>query len=167
MDYILIILRLIHIFAGVFWAGAVLFLNLYVMPAVQANPEAGQKFLQHLMMQSKVSTRIAAASGASILAGFILYWIDSDGFSSAWASSGPGIGFGIGAAFGLIAFVIGILVGRNNRALASLAQPGKNSAEQAARMQAIQKNLARLAPLNSISLALAVIFMAAARYLSF
>lgn len=92
MDYLVITLRIIHIVAGVFWVGGVLIMTFFIGPAIGATAESGQKFIGYLMSNLKFSNRMAAAAGTTILAGFILYWIDSDGFTSAWMSSGAGRG---------------------------------------------------------------------------
>ena len=42
MDYLTLVLRLIHIFAGVFWVGLALTLSLFVGPSVNATGKAGQ-----------------------------------------------------------------------------------------------------------------------------
>jgi hypothetical protein len=138
----------------------------FIGPTVGATGEAGQKFMSHLINNRKISSRIAAAAGSSILAGAILYWIDSQGFTSPWMRSGAGTGFTIGAVFALVGFVFGILVGRTNKAMAQLSMQmqGKPSAEQLAQMKAIQKQQATYSTLSTIGLVLAVIFMAIARY---
>ena len=117
----------------------------------------------------KFSNRMSAAAGMTILAGFILYWIDSDGFTSAWMSSGAGRGFGIGAAFALIGFILGLLVGRTTRAMAELGAQfqGKPSPAQLAQMQSLRKRQASYANSSAALLIIAVVFMAIARYLTF
>jgi uncharacterized membrane protein len=169
MTYLIWLLRIIHILGGVFWVGGALTMFVFVGPTVGATAESGQKFLEHLMNNRKFSNRIAAAAGLSILAGFILYWIDSDGFTSAWMSSGAGRGFGIGAAFALVGFVFGIIVGRVNKAMAQLGAQfqGKPSAEQTAQMQRLRKQQATYSNISAAGLILAVIFMALARYFTF
>jgi hypothetical protein len=109
---------------------------------------------------------MAAASGSTILAGFILYWIDSQGFTSAWMRSGAGRGFGIGAGFALIGFVFGILIGRSTKAMAQLGaqMQGKPSAAQLTQMAAIRKQQATYSIIATVSLILAVVFMSIARY---
>src|SRR6185436_11222833 len=141
MTYLIWLLRIIHILAGIFWVGGALMMAFFIGPAVGATAEAGQKFVGHLMGNLKFSSRVSAAAGLTILAGFILYWIDSDGFTSAWMSSGAGRGFGIGAAFALIGLVFGILVGRTMKSMAQLGaqMQGKPSAEQMQQMGALRK----------------------------
>ncbi|MCI0555928.1 MAG: hypothetical protein L0287_33715, partial [Anaerolineae bacterium] len=129
----------------------------------------GQKFVGHLMGNLKFSNRLAAAAGLSILAGFILYWIDSDGFTSPWMTSGAGRGFGIGAGFALIGLVFGILVGRTTQTLLQLSAQiqGKPSPEQLRQIEALRKQQITYSNINVVVLVLAVIFMAIARYLVF
>ena len=169
MDYLVIILRIIHIVAGVFWVGGVLIMTFFIGPTIGATAEAGQRFVGHLMNNLKFSNRMSIAAGLTILAGFILYWIDSDGFASAWMSSGAGRGFGIGAGFALIGFVFGLLIGRTTNAMAQLGAQfrGKPSREQTSQMQSIRKQQATYSNISAAALILAVIFMAIARYLVF
>ena len=169
MTYLIWLLRIIHIVGGIFWVGGTLTMAFFIAPTVGATAEAGQKFIGHLMDNLKFSNRMATAAGLTIAAGFILYWIDSDGFTSAWMSSGAGRGFGIGAAFALIGFVFGILVGRTTKAMAELGAQfqGKPSAGQMSQMQALRQRQASYANTSAALLIIATVFMAIARYLTF
>jgi uncharacterized membrane protein len=169
MNYLVIALRIIHIVAGIIWVGGTLIMTFFIGPTIGATAEAGQKFVGHLMNNLKFSNRMSAAAGLTILAGFILYWIDSSGFTSAWMSSGAGRGFGIGAGFALIGFVFGLLIGRTTNAMAQLGAQfrGKPSPEQMSQMQSIRKQQATYSNISATALILAVIFMAIARYLIF
>jgi len=169
MNYLVIALRIIHIVAGITWVGGTLIMTFFIAPTIGATAEAGQKFVGHLMNNLKFSNRMSAAAGLTILAGFILYWIDSNGFTSAWMSSGAGRGFGIGAGFALIGFVFGLLIGRTTNAMAQLGAQfrGKPSTEQMSQMQSIRKQQATYSNISATALILAVIFMAIARYLIF
>ena len=163
--YLIWLLRIIHIVAGVFWVGGALFMAFFVGPTVGAIGEPGQKFVGHLMNNLKLSTRMAIASGLTILAGAILYWDRSQ--VAGWIQSDPGRGFGIGAAFAVIGFVFGILVGRTTNAMAQLGAQfqGKPTAEQMTRIQRMQSQLRTYSIVNVLSLVLATVFMAIARYL--
>ena len=169
MTYFIWFLRIVHILAGIFWVGGTLIMAFFVGPTVGATGEAGQKFVGHLVNNLKFSSRMSAAAGSTILAGFILYWIDSNGFTSAWMSSGAGRGFGIGAAFALIGFVFGLLVGRTTKAMAQLGAQiqGKPSSEQMAQLDKLRKQQVTYSNITAVLLILAVIFMAIARYLVF
>jgi hypothetical protein len=112
---------------------------------------------------------MSAAAGLTILAGFLLYWHDSTGFTSSWMQSGAGIGFGIGAVFAIVGFVFGIMVGQTTKAMAQLGSQfqGKPSDEQLANMRDLQKKQGLYSKTTSILLILALIFMSIARYFVF
>jgi uncharacterized membrane protein len=166
MIYLIWLLRIIHIVGGVFWVGGSLVMTFFVIPSIGAMGESSQKFIGHLMNNLKFSSRMAAASGLTVLAGAILFGLDARAGAS-WARSSFAIGLSIGAVFAVIGFVLGILVGRSSKAMAQLGAQfqGKPSSEQLARMQAIQKQQATYSMLSTIALVLAVVFMAIARYL--
>ncbi|HEX9386331.1 MAG TPA: hypothetical protein VF918_08425 [Anaerolineales bacterium] len=166
MIYLIWLLRIIHIVGGVFWVGSALMSFFFIGPTVDATGEAGQKFMGYLINKMKISNRIASAAGATILAGFILFALDARA-GAAWLRSGFAIGLSIGAGFALIGFVFGILVGRINKAMAQLGaqMQGKPSSAQLIQMQTLQKQQATYSRISGITLILAVIFMAIARYL--
>ncbi len=167
MIYLIWLLRIIHIVAGVFWVGGTLMMTFFIAPAIGSTGESGQRFVGHLMNNLKFSNRMAIAAGSTILAGFILYWIDSQGFTSAWMSSGAGRGFGIGAGFALIGFVFGLLVGRTTKAMAQLGAQiqGKPSPDQMNGLQALARRQATFSGIAAAMLVIATIFMAIARYM--
>ena len=169
MTYFIWLLRIVHIFAGIIWVGGALTMTFFIAPTIGAIGDAGPKFTGYLMNNMKFSARLSAAAGLSILAGFILYWIDSAGFTSPWMRSGAGIGFSIGAAFALIGMFFGILMGRTLKALGGLAAQiqGKPTHEQAASLDMLRKRQGLVSKLNAFSLIVSVIFMAIARYLVF
>lgn len=169
MNYLMVLLRLVHILGGVFWVGTGLLLFFFVSPSVMATGEAGTKFMGHLVGKSRLMMLTSAAAGSTVLAGAILYWIDSDGFSSTWLSSGPGIGFGLGAVFAIIAFISGIMVGRANTQLAALGREvqGQPTAAQASRLAALRARLGMVGAINAWCLILAAALMGTARYFSF
>ncbi|HSB01442.1 MAG TPA: hypothetical protein VLE49_12385 [Anaerolineales bacterium] len=160
------LLRIIHIVGGVFWVGGSLVMTFFVVPTVGAMGESGQKFVGHLMNNLKFSSRMAAASGSTVLAGIILFGLDARA-GATWARSTFATGLSIGAGFALIGFVLGILVGRTSKAMAQLGAQfqGKPTSEQLTRMQTIQKQQATYSTLSTVTLVLAVVFMAIARYL--
>jgi len=169
MNYLVIVLRLLHIISGVLWVGAGLIMFFFIGPTLGATAEAGQKFAQHLMTRTRFTAVVTVSAILTVLAGASLYWIDSGGLTSAWMHSGAGLGFGIGAFFGLIGFVFGMQVGNTNGALAKLGAQiqGKPTPEQMAQIGALRKRLSIVSPINAYSLILAALFMAIARYLQF
>lgn len=169
MTYFIWLLRIVHILAGAFWFGGNLMMLFFVGPTVREMGEAGPKFVGHLVRKLKFTTYMSAAAGLTALAGIILYWIDSNGFTSAWMQSGAGTGFGIGAVFGAIAFVYGILVGRTTNSLVTLGGQvqGKPSPEQAAQLGSLQKRQAGYSKISAATLTLSLLFMSIARYFVF
>jgi uncharacterized membrane protein len=169
MNIYLLILRLAHIVAGIIWAGGALIMSLFIGRTILATGESGQKFAQHLTNSLRINRFMTAMAVSTVLAGVLLYWHDSNGFTSAWMTSSTGIGFGIGAIFGLIAFVFGAIFGANNAKLAQVAAQvqGKPTEEQLAQIQALQKRIRIASPIHIYSMLLSMIFMATARYFVF
>ena len=165
MNILSIVLRLIHILAGVFWVGGAWMMKFYIAPTVGSTAESGQQFMRHFVGKTNLLNMMMAAAGLAVTAGAILFIRNPPG----WASSSAGIGFGIGAFFALIGFVFGILIGRNTRAVMGLGSQikGQPTPEQLAQMQMLQKRLGMYSTINAYSLLLAVTFMATARYFIF
>jgi uncharacterized membrane protein len=166
MIYLIWLLRIIHIVAGVFWVGGALIMAFFVAPTMGATGESGQRFVGHMMNNLKFSNRMASAAGLAILAGLILFGLDSRA-GAAWVRSNFATGLGIGAGFALIGFISGMMISRNMKAMAQLGaqMQGKPSSEQLTKMQTIQKRQTTYSYINVGALILAVIFMAIARYL--
>lgn len=166
---VMIVLRLIHIGGAIFWGGGALIMEFFVGPSIAATAEGGQQFARHLNNKIRIHIFMTIAALSTILAGVALYWIDSQGFSSAWVRSGAGTGFGIGAVFGLIAFVAGAMFGSGNARLGQLSAQiqGKPTAEQLAEIQSVQKRNRMISPIHVTAMILAMLFMATARYFSF
>jgi uncharacterized membrane protein len=167
MNTLTVVLRLVHVFGGVFWAGTTFLFYFVIAPAINATGDTGKKFVAYLITKGHFTQIISAAAGLTVLAGLSLYWIDSQGLTSAWQTSGAGVGFGIGGIFGVIAFVTGILFGRNNGKLVAIGSQiqGPPTPEQVGALQAVQKQQKVIGPILVISMAFAVAFMSAARYL--
>lgn len=166
MTYLIWLLRIIHIGAGVFWVGGSLIMTFFVAPSIGAMGESGQKFIGHLMNNLKFSRRMSAASGSSILAGLILFWLDGRA-GEAWLRSDFATGLSIGAGFAFIGFVAGMLFGRTTRAMTQLGAQiqGKPTPEQLTQIQNTQKRQSTYSVISTVTLILTVIFMAIARYL--
>jgi hypothetical protein len=134
--------------------------------------EAGQKFMAHMMQRTAFNKVIMISASVSVLAGMTLYTIDSNVFQSAWMHSGPGIGFGLGGAFGIIGYMIGLAQNRRSNALAQLGRiiqtqgtPPKQ--EQREKLMKLQSQLKTGGLWNGIFLLLAAIMMSTARFLVF
>ena len=172
MNFLTIFLRLLHIISGVFWVGGALMLTFFISPTVAATKDAGQGFMRYFMGNTKFNLAMWTAVIITVLAGFSLYWIDSQGFTSAWIHSGPGIGFGTAAGFALLGLITGVIQNRNSNAMAQLggqiqSQGKPPSPEQSAQLQKLGRALAIGGKLNAIFLILATMGMAISRYLRF
>src|SRR6476469_9770961 len=168
----MLILRLIHILFGVFWAGTAMFNAVFLIPAVRALGPAGGPVMQEIAGKRKLPVYFLVAGLLTVLSGFGLYWHDSQGFTNGFMRSAGGMTFGIGAVFALIAVVLGIFVVtpaamRTGKLAAAIAAGGKPpTPEQAAEMQQLQATLGKMALVAASLLTLTTIAMAVARYVS-
>ncbi len=169
MNLPVVFLRVVHIIGAIFWGGGALMMEFFIAPSIAATAENGQRFANHLINKIHLHRFMMVNAILTILAGSILYWKDSNGFTSAWMKSGTGIGFTIGAIFGLIAFASGAIFGRSNAQLGQIGTQIKErpTSEQLTQINAIQKRLKAVSPIHTVSMILAMLFMAAARYFVF
>lgn len=167
MALIFSILRVAHIVAGILWAGGALALTLFVAPTMSATGDAGKQFAGHLITKTRFSAYMMVTGLTTVLAGSVLYGIDSNWFQSAWMRTPTGIGFGIGAVAGILAFIFGYLLGNVNQALAALGAQiqGKPTTEQMSAMQALVKKQTMMSQGNLIFMLIAILMMAVARLL--
>ena len=166
MHTLLLVLRLLHVFGAIVWGGTTILFFFILGPAIAATGDAGRKFAQHLVLKARLTTVISAAAGLTVLAGVGLYWIDSVGLTSPWMTSGAGIGFALGGLAGLVAFIFGIMFGRNNEAIAKIGASlqGPPTPEQMANLQAIQRRQKTVGLIMTIAIIIAIVCMATARY---
>ena len=167
----LILLRLIHVLFGAFWAGAAIFNAAFLIPAVRALGPAGGPVMREIAQKRKLPVYFLVAGILTVLSGFGLFWHDSAGFSNGFMRSAGGMTFGIGGLLALIALLLGLFVVtpaaiRASKLGAAIAAGGKPTPEQAAEMQRLQVRLGMMAMLAAGLLTLTTICMAVARYVS-
>jgi len=169
MNYYLLILRILHIGAGVYWVGSTLLLAFIITPALKETGESGQKFVDYLIKKKRFGTESAGAGGMAGIAGILLYWHDSGGLTSAWMHSSAGIGFSVGAGLALIAFVFGVLTDRKLKAMTQLREQIQDmpSDEQTSQLQVLGKQQSTYLYICAAALSLALWVMATARYFVF
>jgi len=164
----MLILRIVHVFCGVFWAGTMIFFATFLEPILRgAGPEGGR------MMQRIAASRyplvMMVVAILTLLSGLRMYQIVSSG-TAGWAQSRMGIVLSTGAAVAMLAFAIGLVVNRPSAArMAQLAQAvqaggGQPTPEQAAQIALVRARLVGATRVVATLLALTVIAMAAARY---
>lgn len=168
MDILTILLRILHIFGGVFWVGAAWLITFFLAPTAAALGPEGGKFMGALSAR-KMPIYISIAALVTLLAGFALYYIRIvvPGLSNTTA----GMVFGLGGIIGLVAGGVGGgIVGPTTTKMAALgaeiARGGKPpTPEQASQLSALQKRLASASLWNAILVTLALLAMSVARYL--
>jgi uncharacterized membrane protein len=171
MDWYVIILRVVHIGAAILWVGAAFVFFFFIQPSVKDLGPDGQRFMGHLATRRKLPLFITVSAIVTVLAGILLYWRASDGFDPDWISSGPGIGFTVGALTAIATLALGLSVskpvadrmGALGREIAATGSPP--SPEQAAEMQRLQARTVMVGRVSMVLLAISVVTMAAARFL--
>jgi uncharacterized membrane protein len=164
-----IILRLIHILAGVFWVGTAFLLAGFLVPTMRATGREGGRVIQHLMQQQRLQMFIAIAMLLTVLSGVTMYARLAAATHGTWASTRPGIAFGIGGLAAILgAFAGAMISGAAGRRLGAVGQSvgaGPPTPEQQAEMGKLQARLALGTRLAAGLLAVAAGAMAIARYL--
>ena len=163
-------LRIIHILAGVFWTGTAVFTAFFLVPAVRALGPAGGPVMQQIAEKRKLPIYFMIAGFLTVLSGIGLYSKASGGFSNQWMHSGPGMTFGIGAVFAILAMVIGMAVAgptakRAGALAGTIAKAGRPTPEQQAEMRRLQARMGKAGALGAVLLVCATIAMAVARYI--
>jgi uncharacterized membrane protein len=167
---ITLLLRLIHILAGIFWVGAIFLLAGFLLPTVRATGRQGGMFMQHLMLQRRLPVFLGVAAVLTVLSGFTMYGRLVSATHGAWAGTPPGIAYGTGGLAAILGAVLGMLVsGPAARRMAAIGQAavkdGPPSAEQQAEIERLQGRMVLGSRLVAGFLAFAAAAMAVARYL--
>ncbi|MBK5284329.1 MAG: hypothetical protein JJE25_02915 [Bacteroidia bacterium] len=141
MEY-LIFLRLIHIVSAIFWAGAIMYLAWFIIPAVKALGPDGGKFMQQLSRTNKLPIVMLITGGLTVLGGILLIEQLSGGFQPGWFGTTHGIIISTGGTLAIAAYVIGLSV--NLPTVNRMGAIGKAVAESGAppspeQMQELQK----------------------------
>ena len=165
-----IILRLIHILAGVFWVGSVFLIAGFVLPTVRSTGPEGGRFMQELMGGRRLPVFLGLAGALTVLSGLTMYARLAAGTHGAWAHSGPGIGYGVGGLAAILGGVAGGMIsGRAARRMAMIGQEaaarGNLTTEERAEMGRLQERTALGSRVTAGLLAVAVAAMGIARYL--
>lgn len=169
MNTTMIVLRLLHIGVGVFWAGAILFVGLFLEPSIRAAGPAGGQVMQQ-MQARRYGVIMPLAALIAILTGFELLRRDFPGGPSAWVATGGGTVFVIGGSAALLTLIIGFTVTlptikRMQQLAGQLAaqgsQPDPALAEQ---VVALRKRFTMLARFGVLLVSITVVCMAIARY---
>jgi len=170
VDVLLIVLRLIHVGFGVFWAGAIFFLVSFVLPAAREAGPAGGPYMRRFAQSSFVNA-LAGSGVLTVLSGAWLLWIVSGNMNPAWMGSPQGVALSVGGLAAIVGLGIGLSVSRpagmrmGVLAAAIEAAGGQPTPEQAAELPALQARMGRAGRWVAMLLGVAVVCMAVARYL--
>lgn len=167
--YVILVLRVLHIGGGIMWVGSAALYLLLLIPAARSAQSAGQKFLQTLGPRFGAMMRIVTT--VTVLSGVLLYTrFFGGGISFIW-KTGAGAGFTVGAAAALGSYILGAAYfGKMQNKISKLeaemesAQSAPNSA-QVQEMNRLQSSLMKAYQFDFVLLVVAMLAMAAARYL--
>jgi hypothetical protein len=168
----MIVLRFLHIVAGVLWVGsAFLFVAIIGPSAAEVGPSAGP-LLSVAVHKRKVVKVIEGLGGVTVLAGWTMWIRDAKDLHGVgnWVGTPLGLGITIGALFASAAFFVGSFgVGRNVERLVALGErmaagDGPPTSEQVAEMGRLQKTLEVMGKTDLLLMLIAVGCMATAQY---
>jgi uncharacterized membrane protein len=171
--YVVLILRLVHIFAGVLWVGAAILYFFYIGPTVKDIGPAGGKFMVDFIERRRYPVFMAVVSTLTIVSGVPLFLNTSGGLQSSWMRSGPGLGFTIGSVVPLAVYVIGFLMIKPRaERMGSLSEEigisgGAPTDIQAAELSKLESESTKIELVEFILLSVSMITMATARYWNF
>jgi uncharacterized membrane protein len=171
MDLVMVVLRIVHIVAGVLWVGGAALFFFYIEPTLNSLGPDAEKFMNEMVNRRKVPIYFVIASTLVVVFGLILYWRDSNGLQGAWVTSPAGLAFGLGGLAALIAWLGGnLLIPRTIGQLVAVTTEmktagGPPSDELMARLHAVQHRLHNVGLVDIVLLGIAVVAMASARYL--
>jgi uncharacterized membrane protein len=172
MGILILVLRVIHIFCGVFWVGFAFFNIGFLQPTVRATGAEGQKTMQYLTQKTRLLSTVYATATLTMLSGLIMYWILS-GFRLSFIRSGYGIVLTIGSIAGVIAWIYAVVVIRGIfKRMQTIgqeiqAQGSPPTPEQATQMQALVARLGKVGQVALVFLVIALLGMSIARYTPF
>ena len=172
MNLLMVVLRLIHIFAGVFWAGTSFFNLAFLTNTVNATGDEGRKVFQHLVFKTSFAATMLTLALLTFISGLLMYW-QLSGFRPSYLTTGYGLVLTLGAIAGLLALGAGYgmqyrVIQRMKALRADIeAGGGPPAPEQIDKMQSLAQSAATGARVTTTFLALALIGMSAAQYAAF
>lgn len=170
MNFLMIGLRIIHIFSAVAWVGGNFLLVLVVSRGMRAlGPEAG-KFMGSLTGPGRLTQYMTITGVLTALSGLWMYWLVSGHLDRGWLESGPGVVLTAGAVAGILAWLHGTFaLGPIARRMGELSQQigesgGPPAPEQVEEMQSLRDRQATNSAVSIIIMSVALIGMSAAQY---
>lgn len=168
MDLYIVILRIIHIVAGVVWVGFGAFLTLYLLPAMTAAGSTASRFYVHLPKKPPIGAVMGLSSILTTIAGLLLYLRI---FGHSILPSPRGYVLMIGVVLGILAFGHGLMAlapttGKQEKAISELAAAGDNPDQSLVdEVDQLNNKLLRSGRISLVMTVIALVCMAAARHL--
>src|SRR5688500_17058967 len=105
----ILLLRLIHIGAGVFWVGSALTFHFFIQPAAVAAGPAATGFTYQLLHHRRFSVAILTSGLIAVIAGISLLVITSNGLDPDILFDASRLGFTIGGVVAIVSLGVGML----------------------------------------------------------
>jgi len=156
MNWLLLVLRLVHVGGGALWVGMMAFMTFFLSPALaEVGPEGGK--LMAALQRRRIMVIMPVIALLTIGSGF---WLMARmyGGPGNLAASRMGVALNVGAAAAIVAFLIGIIFMRPAMMRAMVTTDPAEAQRLRARGAMLGRLVARL-------LFLALAAMAVARYL--
>ena len=167
---LMIVLRFLHVVSGALWVGMFAFMTFFLMPAFsEVGPESGK--VQGALMKRGIPIVMPLIALITLVTGFWLFQRLSGGAAGAFMQTTTGRAFGVGGLSALLAFLVGMVLGRPvMMRMAKLGEslPTASPADRQGITVEMQRLRGRSAALNRVVMALLLIALAAmavARYL--
>lgn len=168
--YLILLLRFVHIFAGVLWVGAAILFFAFIEPTIKSIGPAGGQFMQYFVERQRYPIFMSIVSTLTIVSGVPLYLFASGGLQLSWISSGPGLVFTVGSVVSILTFFVGFFVIQPRAIRMGVLgkeigmSGGPPSPAQAAELHTLDQELSRVERAEFVLLSIAMIAMATARY---
>lgn len=167
MNGTMVILRIIHIFSGVLWAGGSIMMTAFIGPAAREVGADAKAFMQQLTLRSRFSPVMSLSAVLTVISGAAMYWLIFNGINLA---TGAGLALTVGGLLGIIAAVVGFYTQKGGvdrlKAISKNIQiaGGPPSAEQAKEIQTIQENIAKSGAFLTMLILLSLLGMSLSEY---
>ena len=172
MDYYMLIMRILHILSGVFWAGGLFSLTMFIMPAVNSSMPEGGKVMQRMINAYKFPVYMLVGASLTLLTGLAMMDRLSEHFTMSWFSAPHGMVLSTGGLSAIIAFFLGLLINKPKAdRMGKIGQEimqtgGKPTEAQMAEMTKLRMGITSMTKNIAILILIAVLCMAAAKYIN-
>jgi uncharacterized membrane protein len=166
----LIFLRFTHVIASVCWVGGGFTNYLFIEPTAKALAPMGMQFMQHMIGKRRFNLFMVINSSLTVLSGALLLWYSTNGNLGVYMSTGPGLGFTLGALVGIAVYFVGMFgIGMRAGKIGKISEEiekagGPPTPSQAAELQKLDKEMTMYSKIDFWLVALSLALMGTARY---